>query len=380
MDQQQVDLRLDSVCRFCLSAEGQLYLLFGLHKNPEVVTQNVRQLTTVELSTDDNVDYKICANCCTSLELCVKFRQTCIQATKTLEEINALNLAFNIKSLIPQPPLEIKQELPEPPTEATPPASYLDHHLLFNRDDTIDQVSLEQYGLNFVSPAALPPLLETESWPSEPSWIGFPWEQNDLTFEASFPPPPTLFHHQQAMTAVQPFMTPSGSQQQLQSFQKIVRSKYFCKICEKHFFQRNVHMQHHERYSRNCFQCLDEKLIGAYQPEAASKRHTCEICLVVKESCADFLQHAIAHHAEEHRARDSYKCDRCDKVFVLKAENSRGKVHNCVKKLRCPHCPQTFYYAKSYKKHLQFYHNVGQVEETSTRAMDGEGPTGEVKH
>ncbi|XP_055597684.1 uncharacterized protein LOC129747467 [Uranotaenia lowii] len=355
--------KLDTVCRFCLSDDGQLYLLFGLHKDPNLVIQNVRMLTTIELSTSENINYKICETCCASFELCVKFRQTCVQAEKRIKELRSLScLASASLPAAVIPSSEIKQELEPSPLE--PEA--LDQ--LFNEDPQMNSGGLmDQYGLNFVTP----PLFDGGgNWPEQQISGAYcnvgVWNSPESPVlppimgpvSPTFPSPtggpqPTI------STTVLSKLQPASSSLFASASIKISRSKYFCQICEKHFFQRNVHIQHHERYSKACFQCLDEKLTGTYRPEVALVgRHTCRICLAAKESCAEFLQHSIAHHAEEHRAKDSYKCNQCDKVFVLKGENSRGKVHNCVRKMHCPHCPQSFHYAKSYQKHLRFFHNV----------------------
>ncbi|XP_053690105.1 zinc finger and SCAN domain-containing protein 26-like [Sabethes cyaneus] len=334
-------LNLSEICRFCLSGSGQLFLLFGLHKDAATVIENVRLLTTIELSTADNVDYKICVKCCTDFEQCLKFRHKCMKANDEL--VKTLRDSSSYKSpLLPKEEVESSSE---------PPVVSIDQ--LFDQNAgpvSVDQIGLEQYGL------VTPLFLESASWP-EPPWMAHSYEMEDQAADSDYGSS-SLLNGRHLNNPINSF--------ELQC-NKMVRSKYYCKICEKHFFQRNVHLQHHQRYSKMCFQCLDEKLIGIYQKELASVRHTCRICLMPKENCAEFLQHAISHHAEEHRARDSYKCDQCDKVFMLKSENGRGRIHNCVRKLRCPHCPQTFYYAKSYQKHLRFYHNVDPLEETGTR-------------
>ncbi|XP_055629998.1 zinc finger and SCAN domain-containing protein 12-like [Toxorhynchites rutilus septentrionalis] len=340
----QESFNLNTICRFCLSSEGQQYLLFGLHKDPDLVIENVRQLTTIQLSIADGVDYKICEKCCADFELCVKFRENCIQCDQTLKEIQSFRENANTKQNV----FDVSNDTGEDQVKSRNDNNVtISHHHLGTNENlaTPDNIFLEQYGLSFMAP----PLMDSSNW-SEPSWMGFPWEQNELP-------------HEPLHVSNQLFLSPLPSSElepvdRNQASSKIIRSKYFCKICEKHFFQKNVHMQHHDKYSKSCFQCLDEKLIGVYRPETALSRHTCRTCLSVNNNCAEFLQHTIAHHAEQHRDKHSYKCDQCDKVFVMKTDSSRGKVHNCVKKLRCPHCPQAFYYAKSYRKHLQFYHNV----------------------
>ncbi|XP_055533901.1 zinc finger protein 28-like [Wyeomyia smithii] len=328
----RISLSLNGICRFCLGNSEQLYLLFGLHKDAATVIENVRLVTTIELSTTDNIDYKICAKCCTEYEQCLNFRHKCREANEQL--VKALRSRICHKSPFTDE-IEIVSQLNVPGIDQ-----------LFDPDTDPTATNSVHFELDGMDPVS-PPLLECSSW-SEPFWGGDPYETQD-----KFLPSSSSAATGQNSNPINAFEL---------SCNKIGRSKYYCKICEKHFFQRNVHLQHHRRYSKMCFQCLDEKLIGIYRKELATVRHTCRICLSPKESCAEFLQHTIGHHAEEHRARDSYKCDQCDKVFMLRSETGRGRIHSCVRKLRCPHCPQVFYYAKSYQKHLRLYHNVINTE------------------
>lgn len=328
---------LGSICRFCLKSEGQLFLLLGLHRDAKLIKDNVRHLTGIELSIADKIDYKICSECCAMFEMFIKFRKMCMEMNQVYKNIKLIS--HTQASPYVESTSDLKEELECSMESSTPTIESL-----FGKDDD-DSFSP---GQNYLSS----PLFETDIW-TDPLWIGSSWEKNELSCEASHSTTqqffPTIFQKNSHDGDSHSITAPSAT--------RIVRSKYYCKICEKHFFQRNVHMQHHDRYSKACFQCLDEKLIGVYRPELALNRHTCRICYTEKETCAEFLQHAIAHHSDENRTKDSYKCKQCDKVFVMKSESHRRKVHNCVRKLHCPHCPQAFQYAKSFQKHLRIYHS-----------------------
>uniref|UniRef100_A0A1A9W188 C2H2-type domain-containing protein n=1 Tax=Glossina brevipalpis TaxID=37001 RepID=A0A1A9W188_9MUSC len=128
--------------------------------------------------------------------------------------------------------------------------------------------------------------------------------------------------------------------------------RFVCHICDRQFKFPRLLKQHLVKvHSQNINNKIDnelaDKLTGEKQPQ-----FQCNYCKCAYNSVGSLAQHM----SKKHPAIKPFKCDKCDKSFVVE-EHFKIHInrHNGIKNFKCEHCDKSFSFKFAMKQHMRMH-------------------------